>query len=136
MSGPGYTQTEPTPTACSNLLLFSDIEGCIKTSNAGKEQHQLFCDSDTFYSIYKYLQTLGNHVGFCGDFFDQGPKMGESIIGMAWLKQLFPGKVHIILGNRDVNKMRIMAELNMIREAKKEDITSIYGTKIYSRWKE
>ena len=137
MSGPGYTQTEPTPTACSNLLLFSDIEGCIKTSNAGKEQHQLFCDSDTFYSIYKYLQTLGgNHVGFCGDFFDQGPKMGESIIGMAWLKQLFPGKVHIILGNRDVNKMRIMAELNMIREAKKKDITSIDGTKIYSRWQE
>lgn len=131
---------EPTSSICENLLLFSDIEGCMTISSGNKEQHQLFCDSDTFYSIYKYLLIAGNHVGFCGDFFDQGPKMGESIIGMAWLRKHFPDQVHIILGNRDINKKRIKAEMEMISKAKFDEIKGIINPKdpedIYVRWKE
>ena len=50
-------------------------------------------------------------VTFLGDYFDQGPHMIKSIIGITTLHKKFKDRVFIILGNRDITKLRIPYEL-------------------------
>lgn len=57
--------------------------------------------------------TNNNEIAFLGDYFDKGPGVVDSIIGIAYLHQKHPGKVHIILGNRDVNKLRFIKEMGL-----------------------
>lgn len=52
------------------------------------------------------------HFVYGGDVCDRGPgdiRVIEDIIG---LKEKYPDRVHIILGNRDINKMRLPFELH------------------------
>lgn len=118
---------------CEQLILFSDMEGCLALNN-NIRQHTLLCDSATFKAIYAFLETSTNHVAFCGDYFDAGPKIAESIIGMAWLKESFPNQVHIILGNRDINKMRLKYEKILVGNASLDEIVKMSETAIYDTW--
>jgi hypothetical protein len=94
------------------LLCISDLEGCLETSfPANIPQSRELCKGTTFDAIGKLLESNDQlQVAFLGDYFDQGNMMKESIAGIVGLKDLHGDRVHIILGNRDINKMRICVE--------------------------
>jgi hypothetical protein len=96
------------------LLMFSDIEGC--QADPG-EQSTFLCSTPFYDEIARMLQNDRNlEVAFLGDYFDQGLGVFNSIQRMYRLVMTFPERVHIILGNRDVNKLRFMFELtNTVR---------------------
>jgi hypothetical protein len=123
-------------TPCTNLLCIADLEGCLKEQitkdnttgqNITTAQNITMCQKETFNAISEYLKGEGNHVAFLGDYFDKGPHMVSSINGIAGLKDVHKDKVHIILGNRDLNKMRINIEKNM-KETK-------YTDEVWADWK-
>jgi len=111
--------------SCQQLLCIADLEGCLE-NQFGTKQNITMCKKETFNAINNYLKIPGNHVAFLGDYFDQGPHMVSSINGIANLKILYTNKVHIILGNRDLNKMRINIEKDMIEEK---------YTNVWTMWK-
>jgi hypothetical protein len=110
-------------TTCPNsgpcLLCISDLEGCLSKSSAGVEQHTHFCSDEFFDALTKAMNTNPEmQIVFLGDYFDQGPHMVKSIPRIVTLFETFNKKglderVHIILGNRDVNKMRIPLEATL-----------------------
>mmetsp|Transcript_82023 Transcript_82023/g.248736 ORF Transcript_82023/g.248736 Transcript_82023/m.248736 type:complete len:966 (-) Transcript_82023:57-2954(-) len=53
----------------------------------------------------------GWHFVFGGDSCDKGPGTLRFLQAMVMLKRRYPERVHLLLGNRDVNKMRWTAEL-------------------------
>lgn len=54
----------------------------------------------------------GVHFVYGGDSCDKGPGTLRFVEAMVELKAKYPERVHLILGNRDVNKMRWTAELH------------------------
>lgn len=103
------------------LLMFSDIEGCQKFNLAGSIsggilQSGFLCNPAFYAEIKRRLDSDPNlNIAFLGDYFDQGMGVYESINGMDRLLTEFnkDGKerVFVILGNRDVNKLRFCFEL-------------------------
>lgn len=98
------------------ILMFSDIEGC--QTSPGK-QSTFLCSTPFYDEIARRLESDPNlEVAFLGDYFDQGMRVYDSIKGMERLLDMFNKdgieRVHVILGNRDVNKLRFFYELNMI----------------------
>ena len=111
------------------LLMFSDIEGC--QASPGKQSS--FLCSDAFYNKIADMldpEKKGGdpnlHIAFLGDYFDQGMLVYASIMGMTRLldNPKFAGRVHVILGNRDVNKLRFCFELRY-RHKIKESIQNM-----------
>lgn len=99
-------------TPIGKLLLISDLEGCAPTSASKQPQSQLQCSPEFFASLASFLETPTNKVAFLGDYFDQGPLVVESINGIVDLYNAYSTRVHIILGNRDLNKLRLIYEMN------------------------
>jgi hypothetical protein len=105
------------------ILMFSDIEGCQARGNDKEpEQSSFLCGTPFYDEIARRLNKDKNlEVAFLGDYFDQGMRVYESIKGMEMLLDRFNNKetgierVHVILGNRDVNKLRFFYELNMFK---------------------
>lgn len=95
-------------------LFISDIEGCEKIGRFNKQpQNTTMCDPAFYLILHNKLVANKNlHVCFLGDYFDQGQGVINSIIGISFLKssEEFGDRVHIILGNRDINKFRIYFE--------------------------
>ena len=101
--------------------MFSDIEGCQKFNLAGSIsggilQSGFLCNPVFYAEIKRRLVSDPNlNIAFLGDYFDQGMGVYESINGMDRLLTEFnkDGKerVFVILGNRDVNKLRFCFEL-------------------------
>lgn len=95
-------------------LFISDIEGCEKIGRFNKQpQNTTMCDPAFYLTLHEKLVANKNlHVCFLGDYFDQGQGVINSIIGISFLKssEEFGDRVHIILGNRDINKFRIYFE--------------------------
>ena len=95
------------------ILMFSDIEGCQARANDKEPEQSSFLCGDSFYKeIATRLKSDPNlEVAFLGDYFDQGMRVYDSIKGMKKLLDDFNEengieRVHVILGNRDVNKLR------------------------------
>ena len=110
------------------LLCISDLEGC--SNNTRTPNSAVMCKTETFDTIDKYLndntEDFENHVAFLGDYFDQGPFMMQSINGIGKLiDKYIHNKVHIILGNRDINKFRILYEA--ITPMNVTNITNVFG---------
>ena len=59
------------------------------------------------------------HVVYGGDVWDRGKGDLRIIRDVVSLKKKYPSRVHIILGNRDINKIRLISELNAA-EVKKD----------------
>jgi hypothetical protein len=93
------------------LYMFSDIEGC---QNDTKDQSHALCKPEFYDKIAKMLEDKNVHVAFLGDYFDQGMHVHSSISGLKKLldNEDFGSRVYVILGNRDVNKLRFIYELN------------------------
>lgn len=107
------------------ILMFSDIEGCQKHNapkpNLEVKQSGFLCNPAFYAEIRSRLEGDDKlHVAFLGDYFDQGMGVYDSITGMYGLLIDFPKQVHVILGNRDVNKLRFCFEL-----AKKDEVVGI-----------
>ena len=95
------------------LLCISDFEGCAKEAPSLNKipQSQTLCGITLFSRITELLQNNDSfQVAFLGDYFDKGPHIESVITGIANMKETYVERVHIILGNRDVNKMRIPVE--------------------------
>jgi hypothetical protein len=93
------------------VLFMSDFEGCVEQSSNKINQTRQLCDEKTFEKIINLLDKNTNfQVVFLGDYFDLGNKIKETIEGIIKCKVKYPTQVHIILGNRDINKMRICVE--------------------------
>lgn len=105
------------------LLMFSDIEGC--QADPGT-QSKFLCSTAFYENLQTKLDGEPNlNVAFLGDYFDQGLGVFNSVNRMYRLLMKYPERVHVILGNRDVNKLRFMFELT----------NSVHGlTKNETRW--
>jgi hypothetical protein len=114
------------------ILMFSDIEGC--QTSPGK-QSTFLCSTPFYDEIARRLGADPNlEVAFLGDYFDQGMRVYDSIKGMHKLLNDFnynedktkkeKERVHVILGNRDVNKLRFCFELPN-RQGVKESIKNM-----------
>lgn len=94
-------------------IFVSDIEGCETHGRFTKvPQNTTMCDTPFYEALEEKLKDNNDvtHVCFLGDYFDHGPGVLNSIVQIAKLKLRYKDKVHIILGNRDVNKFRIYFE--------------------------
>lgn len=93
------------------LLLISDFEGCLETQGPVK-QSRLMCSPEFFEAVKGHLAAHPqNKVAFLGDYFDQGNMVVESINGIMDVYRMDPSRVTIIVGNRDVNKFRLVYEM-------------------------
>lgn len=94
------------------LLLVSDLEGCAAQSSSKEPQSQKLCSPEFFAAVGEFLDlNPKNKVAFLGDYFDQGPYVVESINGIIGLFNTYSGRVHLLLGNRDLNKLRLIYEM-------------------------
>jgi len=85
------------------------------------------CSDEFFNRLDDFLnKNLQNKVAFLGDYFDKGKDYATSIKRIIELYEKYNFKnknkkqmrVYIILGNRDINKLRLLFELNPIAEQK------------------
>jgi len=110
-----YDVLKDCPNSGSCLLCISDLEGCQLQSKV--DQHTHFCSSDFFDALTAAMTDNPEmQIVFLGDYFDQGPHMVKSITRIVALFEEFNKeneRVHIILGNRDVNKLRIPLEATL-----------------------
>jgi hypothetical protein len=123
-----------TATAKKNFLFVSDLEGCeLYGRFNNKKQNTSMCKTAFFETLEdSYLKDKeNNHICFLGDYFDQGPYVFESIIGIAYLKNKYESQVHIILGNRDINKFRLFYE-SKLGEFDQALITQVNETGMFS----
>lgn len=111
------------------LLLISDLEGCqpYGPPPAKAELARFMCEQPFFNEVDKFLSNNPkNKVAFLGDYFDQGDKVVDSINGIMGLYNKYTSRVIIIVGNRDVNKFRLVYEM----KANPETV----GTKKWPTW--
>lgn len=95
------------------LLLISDLEGCNPLSASKAPQSQVLCGEEFFTAVREFLSSNPeNKVAFLGDYFDQGPLVVDSVNRIIALQEAFSDRVHILMGNRDLNKLRFIYELN------------------------
>jgi len=102
------------PQGQTPVAFFTDIEGNWEYLCACVEQSVALSFSDV--SRNTLVLSDGWSVVFGGDYVDKGPcdAPGGSIrvvTVLTALKRAYPERVSLILGNRDINKMRISSEL-------------------------
>lgn len=97
------------------LYMFSDMEGCQVLDRNGNpiSNSTAMCDPQFYSKLDEMMKNNSNmHVAFLGDYFDQGLQVIPSLQGMSRLYDKYgASRVFIILGNRDINKLRFMYEL-------------------------
>ena len=111
------------------MYFVSDMEGCYRVLRSSKQSKYL-C-SDEFYDELEGLLENNNKVAFLGDYFE-GPEFLFSINNMIKLHKKYPNKVYIILGNRDVNKLRLLFELNQLVSTSK--LNESNGWSVWSKF--
>jgi hypothetical protein len=122
------------------LIFVSDLEGCAKKSMTGTNQSTVVCSDLFFDKLDTFLSEKPlNKVAFLGDYFDKGDDFENNIKRIVELyeKHNFEKKtngkpnlnrhknirkVHIILGNRDINKLRLLFEYNYENPANKQNL--------------
>jgi hypothetical protein len=112
------------------LIFVSDLEGCAKVGANGKTpQSTVVCSDDFFKKLDSFLSlNKNNKVAFLGDYFDKGIDFESTINHIIKLyekynfkqnitsnkkkniQNSFNKRVYIILGNRDLNKLRLLFE--------------------------
>jgi len=114
------------PAEAKTLYMFSDMEGCQVLDRSGNPNSNsiAMCDPKFYSKLDEMMGKEENknmHVAFLGDYFDQGFQVIPSLKEMSGLYDKYrkngtnnkngPDRVFIILGNRDINKLRFMYEL-------------------------
>ncbi|CAK9048913.1 unnamed protein product [Durusdinium trenchii] len=90
-----------------------------RTTRGDLETFRRYVDSG--HSVLRRVGTGASSLQLCsdqaafvfgGDLFDRGPgdlQLAKELVG---LKQRYPDRVFLLMGNRDINKMRLTAELS------------------------
>jgi hypothetical protein len=102
------------------LIFISDLEGC-GNPIMGKPQSIASCSEEFFNRLDLFLSEKEyNKIVFLGDYFDKGDYYEKNIDRIIELYEKYNNlssqnnrnlkKVHIILGNRDLNKLRLLFE--------------------------
>lgn len=91
---------------------------------------------DISQSVYrqgsKELELRDNHwLVYGGDIWDRGPGDLRVVSELVGLKKKYPYRVHIVLGNRDINKIRLLTELS--EDALKQDLITYWTGCISSK---
>ena len=94
---------------------------------------------DTFAPASENFEVLldhGAHIVFGGDFFDKGQYNITNLKRAVSLKERYPQKVTLILGNRDLNKLRFLRELNpeFIRKLAADQVQNNHNGKSFVNW--
>ena len=113
-----------------NVAFMTDVEGnweyfvkCLELSPA----LQLLAISDDGAADIELRP--GWHFVFGGDSVDKGGAVGGSIRvvkSLVRLKKRYPQRVHLVLGNRDLNKMRLTSELAPSQLAELHSVPGMY----------
>ena len=116
------------------ILFISDLEGCAPFGPNGKTpQSNKVCSPEFFNELDKFMDSnLNNKLAFLGDYFDKGMQHEETINRIIKLYEKYNPKksnssgknninidstkkrVYIILGNRDLNKLRLLFEYKLV----------------------
>lgn len=80
--------------------------------------------------LYKFGIKLGDdtHIVVLGDIMDKGTDNIKCLSFILQLKEKYKNNVHLIVGNRDINKLRFYFEL---KNDKNKDNTNLFGNKFY-----
>ena len=115
------------------LLMISDLEGCEPVNRKGEKQSQAMC-SDIFFKYLKEFMEKNedNRIAFLGDYFDKGPYVLSTIGHIVQLKNDYKERIYIILGNRDINKLRLLYEVEEKQSIPREGD----GWKLWSKFYE
>ena len=103
-----------------HFIFIGDLEGCVKYKRflrGPKTDYHLQnrgrCSEAFFDALRKKLTDETLHICFQGDYFDNGDLVKDTLLQLANLKKDYEDRIHIILGNRDLNKFRIYYELKL-----------------------
>ena len=116
------------------LLMIADLEGCEPYRRDEKKQSQAMC-SDDFFDYLKHFMEKNpdNRIAFLGDYFDKGPFVLSTIRNIVKLKNEYKERIYIILGNRDVNKLRLFYE---VETSQLVQLNQEYGWKTWNKFYE
>ena len=115
------------------LLMISDLEGCEPVRRDGKKQSQAMCKDGFFYYLIMFMEkNQDNRIAFLGDYFDKGPYVLSTIEHIVNLKNRYKERIYIILGNRDINKLRLLYEVETHQDIPREG----KGWKLWSKFYE
>ena len=116
------------------LLMISDLEGCEQFSRDGKAQSQAMCKDGFFYYLIMFMEkNKANRIAFLGDYFDKGPYVLSTIEHIVKLKNRYKERIYIILGNRDINKLRLLYEVESVLPIPRNEG---YGWKMWNNFYE
>ena len=116
------------------LLMISDLEGCEQFSRDGKAQSQAMCKDGFFYYLIMFMEkNKANRIAFLGDYFDKGPYVLSTIEHIVKLKNRYKERIYIILGNRDINKLRLLYEVESVLPIPRNEE---YGWKMWNKFYE
>ena len=114
------------------MIFISDLEGCARSGPNKKNQSIISCSKEFFDLLDDFLASSPmNKVSFLGDYFDKGPDYGFTIERIIELYEKYNSesniKVYIILGNRDINKLRLKYEcdIDFIKQIKDNSFVSL-----------
>ena len=103
------------------LLMISDLEGCEPVRRDKKAQSQAMCKDGFFYYLIMFMEkNQDNRIAFLGDYFDKGPYVLSTIEHIVNLKNRYKERIYIILGNRDINKLRLFYEVETHQDIPRE----------------
>ena len=117
------------------MIFISDLKGCQKKDAISYvRQSQYLCSDIFFNDLNKFMRNENNKIAFLGNYFDKGDNFENSINNIIKLKENFNDRIYIILGNRDINKLRILYEVNLFMKKisdedkiKLNDTTKMFG---------
>lgn len=121
------------------MIFVSDFEGCAP-SFGSKKQSQVLCSQDFFNKIKVFLEHNPlNKISFLGDYFDKGKEVDVVIRNIINLYEMFNIKgeskrVYIILGNRDINKLRLQYEFIKKVDMKVKTVDTSYISTVWKIW--
>jgi len=116
------------------LLMISDLEGCEQFSRDKKEQSQAMCKDGFFNYLIMFMEkNQDNRIAFLGDYFDKGPYVLSTIEHIVNLKNKYKERIYIILGNRDINKLRLLYEVETVLPIPRKEE---YGWKMWNNFYE
>ena len=106
----------------SNVLDWEDADDCTPSLSSALNE-----GGGEMNILFKRLTLRGNNTHFVygGDTVDKGPGDIRLVRALVNLKRRYPDRVHLLVGNRDLNKLRLPSELSV--DDMNRDIDDIPG---------
>ena len=119
----------------NKIVCFSDVEGGspFKSISVRSTDSQSIDSAMTFLDSIPYSLQPDSALVFLGDAQDNGGSSLRMLLRLVELKQRAPGRIILILGNRDVNKMRLADEALLVDDLGVDVFSSFYTSKTTSK---